>query len=118
MVFLSERRPEQGHEPVAGELRRRAAVTVHLRQARLEKGMNEVAHPLVSEPLGEGGRVDDVAKEHGHLFDFAGERAHGPWGLRLRHIGRRGGRLLATLRVDGGAALPTEFVSGRVGSAA
>jgi len=72
MVFLSERRPEESHEPIPGELWRRAAITVHLRQARLEKGTDEVVHPLGSEPFGERGRVDDVAKEDGNLFDFAG----------------------------------------------
>src|SRR5947209_6755169 len=79
--------------------------------------MDEVAHPLVSEPLGEGGRVDDVAKEHGNLLDFAGKRAHRSLRLGFRRIGR-GGRLLKTRRIEGGAALPTEFMSGRVGSAA
>ena len=73
MVFVSERRPEQRHEPVAGKLRRRAAVAAHLGQARVEKCVDEVAHPLGSEALGQRGRVDDVAKEHGNLLHFARE---------------------------------------------
>src|ERR1700758_1595327 len=104
MVFLGEWRPEQGHKPVASELWRRASITVHLRQARLEEGTDEVAHPLGSEPLRKGGRVDDVAKKDGNLLDFAGKSAHGPshgpGGLGLLHIGRRCGRVPETRRID------------------
>jgi len=37
MVFVRERRPEQGHEPVAGELRRCTPVALHLAKARFEE---------------------------------------------------------------------------------
>ena len=118
MVFVSERRAEQGHEPVAGKLRRRTPIPAHLGEARVEKCVDEIAHPLGSEAFGERGGVDDVAKENGDLLHFTGKRAHRSRDLGLWDIGLRCGRTLEARRVERGAALPAEFVLGRVGSAA
>ena len=62
MVLVSERRSEQGHEPVAGELRRRTPVAMHLGETRLEKCADEIAHSFGSQSFGQRCRVDDVAE--------------------------------------------------------
>ena len=113
MVLMTEGRPEQGHEAVAGKLRRGTAIATHLGQARSEESVDQVAHPLRSEAFGEGGRVDDVAKENGNLLHFAGKGVHPPGGLDFRR-----GRLCETRRCERRPALPAEFVFGRVGCAA
>src|SRR5208282_1728492 len=90
MVFLSERRTEKGHEPVAGKLRRRSSIAVHLGKTGFEKRADEIAHRLGPEPFSQRNGVYDVAEEHAHLLHFAGERRRGvrDWGnARPRYVG-------------------------------
>ncbi len=121
MVFLGERRAKQRHKAVAGELGRRAAIAVHLGEARLEEGMDELAHRLGSEALGQRRRVDHVAEQHGDLLQLAGKRAPGyqaAGGLRLRDKGLRRTRLVQARAVERCSALTAKLVLGRVGGAA
>jgi hypothetical protein len=75
MVFVSKRRAEQRHEPVAGKLRCGAAEPTDLGEARVEKRADEIAHTLGPETFGKRRGVDDVAKQHGDLFHLAGNDA-------------------------------------------
>ena len=118
MVLVSERRSEQGHEPVAGKLRCSPPIATHLGEARFEKRANKIAHSLGSEAFSHWGRVDDVAEHHCDTLHFAGKSADGPEGLRLQHIWLRRGRITQTRWVEWHAALPTEFVFRRVAGAA
>ena len=121
MVFLRDRRAEQRHEPVAGKLRRRAAVTMHLGKAFLKERADEVAHRLGPEALGHRGGADDVAEQHRDLLHFAGQiapsvRGSGDAGPGTVSFGRNG--ILQPRPVERRPALAAEFVLGRVAGAA
>ena len=95
MVLVRQRGPEKSQKPVAGKLRRRAAIAMHLGEARLQKCADEIAHRLGPEALGQRCRVHDVAEQHADLLHFAGKRAFGgdnrrrarPGRIRLGYIG-------------------------------
>ena len=72
MVLVSNRRAKQGQKPVAGKLRRGAAVAMHLGKARLQKRSDEIAHRLGPEAFGERCGADDVAAQNRHLPHLAG----------------------------------------------
>jgi hypothetical protein len=77
VVFLRHRGAKQRHEPVAGELRDRAAVAIHFGEAGGHKRGDEVAHSLGSEPFGQRRRADNVAKQDRDLFHLARKRIPG-----------------------------------------
>lgn len=66
---------EHRHKAVAGELRYGSVKAAHLGDRDFEKPVDEIAHAFGAEALGEPRRVDDVAKQHGYLLHFAGQRA-------------------------------------------
>ena len=71
MILMRDGRPEQSHEPIAGELRRGASVSMHLCQRSLDEPADQFVHRLGSEAFGDDGRVDHIAEQHGDLFQFA-----------------------------------------------
>jgi len=77
MVLMGQRSAEKGEKPVAGELWRRAAIAMHLGEARLQKRADEVAHCFGSEARGQRRRVHDVAEQHADLLHFAGQHIRG-----------------------------------------
>ncbi len=88
MVFLGQRRAEQRHKAVAGELRRRASEAVHFGKRGIDERTNQLVHRLGTETLGQCGRIDDVAEQHRDLFNFAGEpvvAGRDPRRGRVRH---------------------------------
>src|SRR5208282_64861 len=118
MVFLSEWRTEKRHEPVAGKLRRRPSIAMHLGEARFEKRADEIAHPLGPEAFGQRSGVYDVAEEHAHLLHFAGERGQGvlDWGnVGPGYIGLGCRGILQAGPAEGCPALAAEPVFRRVG---
>jgi len=72
VVFLRHRSAEKRHEAVTGKLRRRASVAIDLGEAGGEKGADKVPHRLRPKPFGERHGADDVTKQDGDLFHFAG----------------------------------------------
>jgi hypothetical protein len=90
MVFVSQWRPEQGHDPIAQHLVHRALIAVHGlhhgMQSRVQEGLRlfrvEVADQLR--------RPFEVGKQHGDLLPFAFQRTAGGQDL-LREIGGRVG---------------------------
>ncbi len=77
VVLVGDRRAEERHEPVAEELVDRAFVAMHLGERGLEEAAEEDVHALGAEPLGQRGRADHVAEEHGDRLALALERAAG-----------------------------------------
>jgi hypothetical protein len=74
VILQSERRAEQGHDPVASELVHGAFEAVHAVGKDLEEGVENVVPLLGVELFGERHRALHVGKEHRHVLALALER--------------------------------------------
>jgi hypothetical protein len=93
LVFMGERRPEQGHKAVTQELIDRPLVAVDLDQGQLEKPVQEGVHGFGTHALSQDREVRQVAEKDGDLFALALEGASGGQDLLgevLRGVGLRG----------------------------
>ena len=113
VVFVCPRGAEDRQETVAGELRHSPIVAPHLGDRNFEKAVDEIAHLLGAEPLGQGGRADDVAEQHAdllHLAHMRGRRGQAGQGCgfgETRGVG-----------AERCSAVSAKSVFGRVGGAA
>ena len=64
VVLVRHRRPEKREDPVARQLRDRAAEALHLRAHQPHDVVEQELRPLRPEPLGYRGRAGDVGDEH------------------------------------------------------
>ena len=74
VVLVGQRRAEQRHEAVAEELVDGALVAMDLGQRQLEESIEQIVHRVGAEPLGQRGRADQVAEQHGDRLPLAGQR--------------------------------------------
>ena len=93
VVLVADRRPEQGHDPVAGELVDRALEPMDARAQHREEALHDRLPGLGVGRLGELHRARHVGEQHGHLLALALERARGQRGSSRRGApGSRGAR--------------------------
>ena len=71
MVLVGDRRPEHGHDPVAGELVDGALVAGHGIGEDREEALHDLAPLLRVLLLGEVHRAADVGEQDGHLLALA-----------------------------------------------
>ncbi len=90
---------------------------MHLGEAGGQKRADKVAHRLGPEPLGEGSRTDDVAKQHRYLFHFGGKRCPGRCG-RFGYEWPARNPFLQTRLVQRLAAVAAKPMFGRIARAA
>ena len=115
MVFVGQRGAENRHETVAGELRHGPVVALYLGDRDFEKAVDEIAHRLGAEPLGQGRRADDVAEQYADLLHFADMRGRRTE-TRCQH--RRFGETRRTVGVEWCGATAAEPVFRGIGGAA
>ena len=115
MVFMGQRRAENRHETVAGELRHGPVVAPHLGDRDFEKAVDEIAHRLGAEPLGQGGRADDVAEQYADLLHLADMRGRGSQARRRQ---RRFGETRRAVSVERRGTAAAKPVFRRIGGAA
>jgi hypothetical protein len=94
-VLMGDRRPEQGHDAIAGVLVDRALEPVHLGGDPLEAAVDNLVHDLRIELLGERGEVRHVGEQHGDLAALPFEGAAGGEDL----LGQMPGRVALDLRL-------------------
>ena len=70
---MRDRRAEERHHAVAGELIDDALEAIDLAEGELEVLVEQVAVLLGIEALGDRGRADEVAEEHGDQLALAGD---------------------------------------------
>jgi hypothetical protein len=103
VILVGERRPEQGHDPVAHDLVDGTLVPVHRLHHPLEHGVEDASRLLgiaVGEQLH---RALEVGEEHGHLLALTLQRrARGE--DALRQVARRVGVGRREARLAGGGA--------------
>jgi hypothetical protein len=96
MVLVSERRPEERHDPVAHHLVDGALVAVHGIHHSLKHGIQDLAR-LLGVPVGEQlHRALEIGEEHGHLLALTFQRNSGREDLigeMLGSVGLRGAEL-------------------------
>ncbi len=94
MVLVGDRRPEQRHDPVAGELVDGALVPVDAVCEELEQTVHHLTPLLGVDPLGELHRPGDVGEQDRRVLALAGRlggAGAGPLAKLLRsREGRRG----------------------------
>src|ERR1700730_15057645 len=90
---------------------------MNLGKAGVEKRADEITHRLGPEPIGQGRRPHDVAKQHRDLFHFAGKRSPEPSGGFGYEWPARG-VLLQIRPAERRAALAAKPVFGRIARAA
>ena len=77
MVLMSQRRAEEGHDPIAHDLIHRPLVAVDGLHHVLEDGIKQLAR-LLGVPVGEQlHRALEIGEEHGDLLPLAFKRALG-----------------------------------------
>jgi hypothetical protein len=121
VVLVGDRRAEEGHDAVAGELIDRALVAMHGAGEELEAAVHDRVDGLWIEALRERAEPHDIGEEHRDLLALALERAAGGedllrevrWGVGLRRpesrLGSRGRR-----RHQRGRTASAEPAAGRV----
>jgi len=97
MVLVCEWSTKQRHEAVSKELVDGAFVPMDLSEREVEETVEETVHRLATNPLGEGGGVDDVAEEHRHMLALAFEGALGREDLLGKMLGSVGLRRAESL---------------------
>jgi hypothetical protein len=71
VVFQRNRRPEHGHDAVAGELVHSAPVAPHDRRGTLDEFRHDLAQPFRTDGRSDVHRVDNVGEQHRHLFELS-----------------------------------------------
>jgi hypothetical protein len=78
VIFVRERRTEQSHDAIAGELVDGAFIPMHLLRQDLEAPVHEGMHVLRIERPGQRAEPHDVRKQHCDLLALAFQgAAHG-----------------------------------------
>ncbi len=75
VVLVGDRRAEQRHDAIAGELVHRAFPVVDGVQHELEGAVHQLMELLRVEGAGQLGRALHVDEEDGHVLPFAAERS-------------------------------------------
>jgi hypothetical protein len=90
VVFMRDRRPKQGHDPIAHDLVHGPLVTVHGRHHALEDRVEELAR-LLGVAVGQQlYRAFEIGKEDRHLLAFPFDGALGGQDLLCQMCGRIG----------------------------
>src|SRR5262245_21400241 len=121
VILVRNRRAEEGHDAVAGELVHRPFETMHALGEELEEAIEDAVPFLGVDLLGQLHRALHVGEEHGHLLALAFERAAGAEDLLGKVLrGVSGGRSLGESRrlVQRSAAAPAELLAPLDGRAA
>ena len=116
MVLVRDRRAEERHDAVTGELVHRAFVPVHLGQHDLERARHQRVHVLGVESGRERGEPRDVHKQDGDLLTLAREGRFGgedAVGEMLGGVRRRTREVRGPRRADE-RGLPTLWTEPRV----
>ena len=74
-VLVRDRRAEERHEAVAGQLRDDALEAVDLVQRQRDVLLEQLAEDFRIEPAGHRGRTGKIAEQHGDLLALAGQSA-------------------------------------------
>ena len=118
-VLERDRRAEDRHDAVAGELVHRALVAMDLVEQQREAAVHHRVQLLRTEALGDRRRIDQIGEEHGHVLALALERrarAQDALGEVLRCVG--GGAPGAGVAVAGRAAAGRERCAAAVAEGA
>src|SRR5262245_33281033 len=103
VVLVRDRRAEQCHDAVAGELRDRPLESMHALGEELEEAVHDPMPLLGIELLGEIHRALHVGEQHGHLLPLTFEGAAGAENLLGEMRGSIGARIASDLVRDRGS---------------